>query len=103
MAELTAIPEIGPWTVQGALIGQQRPRLSPDQAPHLAQATLVLLSPDNIVELHPDLLQENDHPYERARAGQARPNVLFELGLAFMAYPERTIIVEVGLMRQGYR
>jgi hypothetical protein len=41
----------------------------------------------------------NDQPYERARAGQARPNVLFELGLAFMAYPERTIIVEVGLMR----
>jgi predicted nucleotide-binding protein len=68
-------------------------------APHLAQATLVLLSPDDIVELHPDLRQDNDHPYERARAGQARPNVLFELGLAFMAYPRQTIIVEVGLMR----
>lgn len=68
-------------------------------APHLAQATLVLLSPDDVVELHPDLHQENDHPYERARSSQARPNVLFELGLAFMAYPERTIIVEVGLMR----
>jgi predicted nucleotide-binding protein len=68
-------------------------------APHLAQATLVLLSPDDIVELHPDLLQENDHPHERARSAQARPNVLFELGLAFMAYPERTVIVEVGQMR----
>jgi predicted nucleotide-binding protein len=69
------------------------------KAPHLAQATLVLLSPDDIVELHPDLRQDNDHPYERALSGQARPNVLFELGLAFMAYPEQTIIVEVGLMR----
>jgi predicted nucleotide-binding protein len=69
------------------------------KAPHLAQATLVLLSPDDIVELHPDLRQDNDHPYERALAGQARPNVLFEFGLAFMAYPERTIIVEAGLMR----
>lgn len=68
-------------------------------APHLAQANLVLLSPDDIVELHPDLFQQNDHPYERARAGQARPNVLFELGLAYMAYPERTIIVEVGQLR----
>jgi hypothetical protein len=68
-------------------------------APRLAQATLVLLSPDDVVELHPDLHQENDHPYERARSGQARPNVLFELGLAFMAYPERTIIIEVGQMR----
>lgn len=68
-------------------------------APRLAQATLVLLSPDDIVELHPDLVQDNDHAHERVRSGQARPNVLFELGLAFMAYPERTIIVEVGLMR----
>jgi predicted nucleotide-binding protein len=68
-------------------------------APHLAQATLVLMSPDDIVELHPDLLKDNDHQYERARAGQARPNVLFELGLAFMAYPQRTIIVEAGVMR----
>ena len=68
-------------------------------APHLAQANLVLLSPDDIVKLHPDLFQQNDHPYERARAGQARPNVLFELGLAYMAYPERTIIVEIGQLR----
>jgi predicted nucleotide-binding protein len=68
-------------------------------APHLAQANLVLLSPDDIVELHPDLCRSNDHPYERARAGQARPNVIFELGLAYMAYPERTVIVEVGQLR----
>jgi predicted nucleotide-binding protein len=68
-------------------------------APHLAQANLVLLSPDDVVELHPDLFQPNDHPYEQARAGQARPNVLFELGLAYMACPERTIIVEVGQLR----
>jgi predicted nucleotide-binding protein len=68
-------------------------------APHLAQATLVLLSPDDIVELHPDLYQDNDQPYERGRDGQARPNVLFELGLALTAYPTRTIVVEVGQMR----
>jgi predicted nucleotide-binding protein len=69
------------------------------KAPHLAQATLVLLSPDDIVQLHPDLGQASDHPHEGARMGQARPNVLFELGLAFMAYPERTVIVEVGRLR----
>lgn len=68
-------------------------------APRLARATLVLLTPDDIVELHSDLFQDNDHPQERARAGQARPNVLFEFGLAVMAYPERTIVVEVGQMR----
>jgi predicted nucleotide-binding protein len=68
-------------------------------APHLAQATLVLLSPDDIVELHPDLVKADDHEHEQAKSGQARPNVLFELGLAFMAYPEQTIIVEAGMMR----
>jgi predicted nucleotide-binding protein len=30
---------------------------------------------------------------------QARPNVFYELGLAMMACPERTIVVEVGDMR----
>ena len=69
------------------------------RAPHLAQATLVLLSPDDIVSLHSDLFQDNDLPHERVRSGQARPNVLFELGLALMAYPERTIVVEAGQMR----
>jgi hypothetical protein len=34
-----------------------------------------------------------------ARAGQARPNVLFELGLAMMVYPARTVVVEIGRMR----
>lgn len=68
-------------------------------APHLAQATLVLLSPDDIVELHSELFQGNDQPYERARSAQARPNVYFELGLALMAYPDNTIVVEVGQLR----
>jgi predicted nucleotide-binding protein len=69
------------------------------RAPHLAQATLVLLTPDDVVELHSDLYLDNDPPQERARSGQARPNVLFEFGLALMAYPERTVVVEVGQMR----
>jgi len=68
-------------------------------APKIAQAALVLMSPDDIVELHPELYAPNDHPYERGPGGQARPNVLFELGLAYMAYPDRTVIVEAGLMR----
>jgi predicted nucleotide-binding protein len=68
-------------------------------APHFAQATLVLLSADDIVELHSDLHLAEDKGHERARGAQARPNVLFELGLAQMAYPENTVIVEVGKMR----
>jgi predicted nucleotide-binding protein len=68
-------------------------------APHFAQATLVLLSADDIVELHSDLYLPEDKAHERDRGGQARPNVLFELGLAQMAYPGNTVIVEVGNMR----
>ena len=68
-------------------------------APHLAQATLVLLTPDDIVELHSDCYRPDDLPRDRGRLGQARPNVLFEMGLALMAYPERTVIVEVGNLR----
>jgi hypothetical protein len=68
-------------------------------APHLAQATLVLLTPDDIVELHSDLFLDQDVPHDRARSMQARPNVLFELGLALMAYPRRTVVVEIGRLR----
>jgi predicted nucleotide-binding protein len=68
-------------------------------APHLAQATLVLLSPDDLVELHSDLASVGDATHERARSAQARPNVLFELGMALMAYPDKTVIVEIGDMR----
>ncbi len=87
-------------TIVGSL-GKAMPYLGEAvlNAPKLGQAALVLLSPDDIVELHPNLYAANDFLHERARAGQARPNVLFELGLAYMAYPERTVIVEVGLMR----
>ena len=89
------------WEVLVALTGTTVPHLANvvSAAPRQAQANLVLLSPDDIVELHPDLHQPGDQGYERDRAGQARPNVLFELGLAYMANPERTVIVEIGQLR----
>jgi predicted nucleotide-binding protein len=89
------------WERLVALTGTTVPYLGDAVAlaPHLAQANLVLLSPDDIVELHPDLHQPGDHAHERARAGQARPNVLFELGLAYATAPKRTIIVEIGQLR----
>ena len=89
------------WEKLVALTGTTVPYLGDavSMAPHLAQANLVLLSPDDIVELHPDLHQPGDQAHERARAGQARPNVLFELGLAYAAAPRRTVIVEIGQLR----
>jgi predicted nucleotide-binding protein len=89
------------WEALVGATGRATPSLAEvvARAPHFAQATLVLLSPDDIVELHSDLVLDSDAPQERIRAGQARPNVLFELGLALMAYPDSTVIVEVGRMR----
>lgn len=69
------------------------------RAPEIAQATVVLLSPDDVVQLHPDLRGPNDLDFETAQGCQARPNVLLELGMALMAFPERTIVIEVGELR----
>ncbi|MCX3059786.1 nucleotide-binding protein [Streptomyces beihaiensis] len=64
-----------------------------------AQAALVLLTPDDVAKLHPHLLGDREQPYETQFTGQPRQNVLIELGMALMAYPERTVIVEVGEVR----
>ncbi|AOR32422.1 hypothetical protein BFF78_16310 [Streptomyces fodineus] len=69
------------------------------KAPEQAQAALVLLTPDDIVQLHPELRGANEPSYETQPTGQPRPNVLIELGMVLMAYPERTLMVEVGELR----
>ncbi len=69
------------------------------RAPHFAQAALVLLTPDDEARLHPSLHREEEPEHETRATGQARPNVLIELGMVLMAYPERTLIVEFGTLR----
>ncbi|HEV2639914.1 MAG TPA: nucleotide-binding protein [Actinocrinis sp.] len=64
------------------------------------RAALVVLTPDDVVRLHPRLLNEERDPQEAQLTCQARPNVFIELGLALMAYPARTVIVEIGHMRR---
>ncbi|MDG9690968.1 nucleotide-binding protein [Streptomyces sp. DH17] len=68
-------------------------------APAQAQAALVLLTPDDIVTLHPELRGHDEPDHETRPVCQSRPNVLIELGMVLMAYPERTLIVEVGNLR----
>ncbi|HCT80381.1 MAG TPA: hypothetical protein DGG94_08030 [Micromonosporaceae bacterium] len=63
------------------------------------QATIVLLTPDDIAKLHPDFHESRDARTETEPTGQARPNVLFEAGMAMMKMPERTIFVEFGEVR----
>jgi len=63
-----------------------------------ASAVVVLLSPDEIAYLIDTYADGPDDPETRA-APQARPNVLFEAGMALGRDPRRTILVEVGRVR----
>lgn len=65
-----------------------------DRAFATAQAVVVLMSPDEEVSLR-DELARGDPEVGR----QARPNVLFEAGMAIGRDPSHTIIVEVGSVR----
>jgi hypothetical protein len=67
-------------------------------AARLAQATLFLLSPDDIVKPNPDVSPDNP-AHEGDHAGQPQANVLVELGMALVAHPDRTIVVEVGHLK----
>jgi predicted nucleotide-binding protein len=64
-----------------------------------ARAVVVLLTPDDLAQLRPDLLSTSDPPFERNLTGQARPNVLFECGMAFSSHPDRTVMVQIGQVR----
>ncbi|MFG1614690.1 CATRA conflict system CASPASE/TPR repeat-associated protein [Nonomuraea wenchangensis] len=61
-----------------------------------AQAAVVVMTPEDEVRLHPELLAPDDDPAEETVAMQVRPNVLIELGMALATYPDRTIILMVG-------
>ena len=65
-----------------------------------ARAIVVLLTPDDLAQLRPDLLSPTDKPYERVLTGQARPNVLFEAGMAFATRPDRTVLLQLGNVRE---
>ncbi|QFG24612.1 CATRA conflict system CASPASE/TPR repeat-associated protein [Actinomadura sp. WMMB 499] len=64
-----------------------------------AQAVVVLLTPDDSVRLDPRLRNPDEDPFELGFSGQARPNVLVELGMALALCPERTILLHAGSQR----
>ncbi|HEX8231367.1 MAG TPA: nucleotide-binding protein [Chloroflexia bacterium] len=70
-----------------------------DAAFSIAQAVVVLMTPDDVAYLRPDLQKSTDEPYERTPTPQPRPNVLFEAGMAFGMHRNRTIIVTMGSLR----
>lgn len=65
-----------------------------------AAAVLVLLTPDDEARLRKPYRRPRDPKYERQLTGQARPNVLFEAGMAFGRNPQNTVLVQVGAIKE---
>jgi predicted nucleotide-binding protein len=64
-----------------------------------AQAVVVLITGDDMARLGTRFAELNDPPEETDPTPQARPKVLFEAGMAFGKYPERTVLVHLGRTR----
>lgn len=66
-----------------------------------AQGVMVLLSPDEEAKLKPDFVSTRDkRNHLHTLEGQPRPNVIFEAGLALGAHSDKTILVQVGDIRE---
>ena len=63
------------------------------------QAIVVLFTPDDEARLRESLHGGTEPPHEAQATGQARPNVIFEAGMAMGKHPDRTILVELGPLR----
>ncbi len=64
-----------------------------------AQAVVVLVTGDDVARLGTRYVELNDGPDETSPTAQARPNVLFEAGMAFGRNPDRTVLVALGKTR----
>jgi len=69
-----------------------------DKAFTIAPAIVALFTPDDIVYLDQRLTDRDDDP-ELLPQHQARPNVLFEAGMAMGMKPDNTVIVEFGKLK----
>lgn len=89
------------WSQAIQLTGKASPFIGEilDVAFSEAQAVVVLMTPDDLALLQEPFRNPHDPPHEAQATGQARPNVLFEAGMAMGRNPERTILVELGTLR----
>lgn len=88
------------WDQAIALTGKGSPYIGEalDHAFDEGQAVVVLLTPDDVAYLRSEYATDEEDP-ELAPQGQARPNVLFEAGMAMGRSADRTILVELGDLR----
>ena len=88
------------WSQAVAATGEASPYIGTvlDSAFDAAQAVVVLMTPDEIAYLRDEYSSDESDP-EREPGAQARPNVLFEAGMAMGRHPKRTVLAELGAMR----
>ena len=89
------------WSEARRGTGQSTPNIQSilDYAFNAAQACVVLLTPDEEVQLRPEYGTDKDKQVELELGGQARPNVLWEGGMAYGRDPGKTVILEIGSLR----
>ena len=88
------------WDQAVSMTGKGSPYVGEvlDVAFREGQAFVVLLTPDDVAYLQSDYALGDNDP-EVTPQGQARPNVLFEAGMALGRDEDRTILVELGELR----
>lgn len=88
------------WTQAIELTGSGSPYIGDvlDAAFNHASAVVVLMTPDEVAYLQSAHSNGPDDP-ETEPATQARPNVLFEAGMAMGRDAGRTVLVEIGTVR----
>ncbi|WKA30040.1 TIR domain-containing protein [Bradyrhizobium roseum] len=70
-----------------------------DEVMEKAQAVVVMFTPDDLVTLKEQFRGADERNTEGQAQGQARPNVLFEAGLAMGRHAEKTVLVQIGKVK----
>ena len=88
------------WASLRAATGQSSPYIGEilRRGFEVAQAVVVLSTPDDVAYLRSEYAEGDDDPATRPM-GQARPNVLLEAGMAIGWNADRTVLVELGHVR----